>query len=197
MEHVASRQKLIIFEGIASSGKTTLIKEMKNKLDENFSVEVVGEDETLMPFIDNKSKEVALEFIKKFLDSRIKNLKASVIIIDRLHLTHAFRTKSSITYFRNVEDYLLKHYQTYVILLKIAENKIQSRIEHANFIRGERWEKGKAGTMEEKIDYYKTQQGYLLEISKESQLKLMQIDTTSMNWVEIADSIINDAVLVR
>ncbi|MBI2676358.1 MAG: hypothetical protein HYX21_00165 [Candidatus Yanofskybacteria bacterium] len=190
-----NKSKLLIFEGIASSGKTTIVKELTNKLKENSSVEIIGEGETLMPLVDNISKKTALKFLKEFLDSRVKKIKTSVVIIDRFHFTHAFRTKSSVNDFKSIEGYLLEHYQPFIILLKMDESKIQERIEHARILRGEQWVKGKSGTLEEKIEYYTNQQRYLLELSRESKLKTVVVDTTVMNWTELADDIVSNILL--
>ena len=61
--------KILILEGIATSGKTTI----KNKLEKYFDKKdlkylVVEEDETLMPILHNTTKRLAIAHLKKVIE---------------------------------------------------------------------------------------------------------------------------------
>ncbi len=183
------RQKLIIFEGIASSGKTTLINKLKDKLASDFSVKVISETETLMPLIDNKSPETAITFLKECLENTLKNFQEEVFIIDRFHLTHAFRTNTTLSDFKDIEDKLKILYTPFLILLTIDDELIKQRITKTAELRGTTWAKGKQGTIDEKVEYYKNQQEELIHLVKESEINSLLLNTSHMNWNELTKSI--------
>ncbi|MCX6758183.1 MAG: hypothetical protein NTX14_00560, partial [Candidatus Nealsonbacteria bacterium] len=57
--------KIIILEGIATSGKTIVIKELSKALiKQKASFSVMSEVETLLPLLDNKDKRKSIEFLK-------------------------------------------------------------------------------------------------------------------------------------
>src|SRR3990167_7124032 len=96
--------KILILEGIATSGKTSV----KNKLADAFvekgiNFSIIEEDETLMPILHNTDKQVGIDLLKKVIDNALKAEK-DFIIFDRLFFTHIFRTKSSIEDFREIEN---------------------------------------------------------------------------------------------
>lgn len=169
--------KVIIFEGIATSGKTTLEKLLK----EGFrNVEIISETKTLMELIDNRDPEVALDHLQKILNE-FKKKKVDILIIDRFHLTHAFRTANDLNFFNGIDEQLTA-YDTLLVLLTVAEDKIQERIEETARIRDGGWSKGKRGTIEEKVKYYTNQQLRLKYLFDESRLNKMMIDTTEKGW---------------
>src|SRR3989344_736664 len=155
------KSRLIIFEGIASSGKTKVARDLKIEFEKKeLSVAYISEEVTLMPVIDNKSVGVASDYLKKQLENLCKE-ETDVIIVDRFHFTHIFRTNAEIKHFREIELFLSNSFEAYVVLLTIGDDKIKDRILKAMEMRGSKWAKGRRGTIEEKVKYYMEQQNIL------------------------------------
>lgn len=171
-------QPFIIFEGIASSGKTTLERMLQEKLEGSV---IVSEGQTLMPLIENKELQKAVEHLSTVLDE-IEKQSAKAFIVDRFHLTHAFRTNVSLPLFGKIEEKLAKTYQSLIVLLQMDEDVISERIEETALLRGSSWAKGKQGSLEEKVEYYKNQQQILIQLTKQSRLSSMIVNTTDKDW---------------
>lgn len=179
-------KRIIVFEGIASSGKTTLERTVAERLPDS---EIVTEGVTLMPAIDNTDVAAAKRHLEGVLDS-IRRSPARNVILDRFHLTHAFRTGSAVGEFSAIEDGLRDIGGTTVVLLTIDPEAIPARIEETVALRGGGWKKGKQGTAEEKIAYYRRQQETLEDLASSSRLPVLRIDTTAKDWEAYADSIV-------
>lgn len=183
--------KIILFEGIAGSGKTTLEKLLAEQLADSI---IVSEDKTLMALVDNRDVSVALGYLHSILDE-VKIHNTSYLILDRFHLTHAFRTKSKLSDFSIIEDELAKLGNVLIVLLVIDEKKIQQRIEETMTYRENGWTLGGQGakTLEEKKVYYRNQQKVLKEELRQSRFQSIVIDTTEKEWrkniEQIMDSI--------
>jgi thymidylate kinase len=171
-------QPFIIFEGIASSGKTTLERMLQEKLEGSV---IVSEGQTLMPLIENKEPQKAVEHLSAVLDE-IEKQSAGAFIVDRFHLTHAFRTSASISLFDEIEKRIHKQYKPLIVLLQMDEGVISDRIKETAALRGASWAKGKQGSLEEKVAYYKDQQRLLSELIKQSSLPTLILDTTDKDW---------------
>ncbi|KKP68813.1 MAG: hypothetical protein UR66_C0003G0078 [Candidatus Moranbacteria bacterium GW2011_GWE1_35_17] len=182
--------KIIILEGIATSGKTSV----KNKLIENLnkkglSFSIIEEDETLLPILDNKDKQISVDLLREIIIKKLKEEK-DFIIFDRLFFTHIFRTNSSIKDFEEIEN-LLKN-NSLLIFLKIDELKIPERINTARNHRDKEWNDyvDKKGTNKEIYQYYIKQQRLLLNLLDETSLKYKIFDTTQMDFENIANEIL-------
>lgn len=174
------KTRVIILEGIATSGKTTLQKLLENKLSADFAVKTFSEGITLMPLVENKLPGIAVSYLQKLL-LKFKKSKTDFIITDRFHFTHVFRTGNKNKYFRNVEQYFLKNFNVLTVLLFVNESVIKKNIIGSLRIR-KTWAKGKKGTLSEKVAYYKDQQRKFKEITKQSKLPVLKINTTQKNW---------------
>lgn len=181
-----TNKQLIIFEGIASSGKTTLENSVASRYEG--SCATISEAQTLMPLIENKDAEVAQDHLKHVCE-QLMQMDEELILIDRLHLTHAFRTHSELSIFASTENFLLQHFSILLVLLVIDEGSIKFRIEDAQNRRGPLWKHGKEGSLDEKVQYYIKQQRQLITYAQESTLPHIQIDTTGQWWDEYADVI--------
>jgi thymidylate kinase len=116
--------KVIILEGMTTSGKTSVKKCLEKFLTEkNISFSIVEEAETLMPLLKDKSKESSIPFLKKLLRDTLQE-KEEIVIFDRLLLSHLFRTKASINEFKEVIDILKPC--SFIGVLQIEEDKILS-----------------------------------------------------------------------
>jgi thymidylate kinase len=183
--------KILILEGIASSGKTTIRNELEKdfkKKDLNYLV--VEEEETLMPLLENTNKKIAVIHLKKIIKNSLKQ-KKDILIFDRLYFTHIFRTKSSIKDFKKIEKLLKK--SSLLIFLKIDKEKIGKRIfdtmkqrpKWANYVK-------KKGNKKEIIDYYTQQQKNLLELLKTSKIKHKIYNNTNNDFKKISKGIIRE-----
>ena len=114
--------KLIIFEGIASSGKTTLERMLVDRLPNS---KIVTEGDTLMPLIENRDPAVAIDHLRKLLVEFQKET-AEYLIIDRFHLTHAFRAHTSLKEFSVIEDGLCELGEVLIVLLTIDADSIKA-----------------------------------------------------------------------
>jgi thymidylate kinase len=168
----------IIFEGIASSGKTTLERMLQEMLEGSV---IVSEGQTLMPLIENKEPQKAVLHISAVLDE-IKKQSAGAFIVDRFHLTHAFRTSTSLSLFGEIEKRIKEEYKPLIVLLQMNEEVIPDRIKETAAFRGTSWAKGKQGSLEEKIAYYKDQQRKLTELIQQSSLPAVIVNTSDKDW---------------
>ena len=169
---------MIIFEGIASSGKTTLERMLQEKLEGSV---IVSEGQTLMPLIENKEPQKAVERLAAVLDE-MEKYPTTVFVVDRFHLTHAFRTGAPLSFLSGIEERVIKTYKSLIVLLEMDEDVIRERIEETALLRGSSWQKGKQGSLEEKVEYYKNQQRILIELTKQSRLPSMTVNTTDKDW---------------
>ncbi len=171
-------KKIIIFEGMASSGKTTLVKMLQEGIQDSA---VITEGETLMPIFEEKDPRVAAAHLMGVLQEA-RDVDSGTVIIDRLHFTQAFRTGSSLRAFRSIEDGLLGAGQPFLVLLTVRDEAILERIKETDEHRAGAWVKKKQGTYEERAEYYKAQQYVLRQCADESRLPVLVVDTTDKNW---------------
>ncbi len=184
--------KIIILEGIATSGKTSVKNKIAEALDEkkvNFSI--IEEDKTLMPILHNTDKQTSINLLKTVIGNALKEEK-EFIIFDRLFFTHIFRTKSSIKDFKEIES-LVKN-QSFLAFLEINHAKIPERIMYARQNRDKSWNAyvSKKGSDEEIYQYYINQQIFLLNLLKHTSLKYKIYDTTDMDFKNVAKMILED-----
>lgn len=59
--------KILLLEGIPTSGKTTLSRQIAKILDKQ-KIEIIDENTTWMPLIDNKNPQIALDFLLARID---------------------------------------------------------------------------------------------------------------------------------
>lgn len=182
-------KRVVIFEGIASSGKTTLEKMLLEELARRGSVAIIREEETLMPLFENRDPEKAVEHLWPFVD-RIVSSPEDIVIVDRLFITHAFRTRSSLEIFRSLEDKLLAQRVCLTILLTLEESAIRGRIEETIVHRAGRWSPGGNGDFEERIQYYIGQQRTLQGLANDSHIPVVRLDTTDKDWPRLCKEIL-------
>lgn len=178
---------ILLFEGIASSGKTTIERVLANALPDSV---LITEGDTLMPLIDNRDPQLAVEHVRQLLE-RFREVRAPYLLIDRLHFTHAFRTGADLTLFSEVEDELQKLGSVLVVLLTMHPSAIKERIQETILRRGDGWKKGAEGSIDEKVAYYTEQQKTLTSLVSVSRLPTITIDTTQKTWDDYAKSVIH------
>ncbi len=186
-----NQSKIIILEGIATSGKSTVIKYLSQLLDKsNLTFTIVGEDVTLMPILNNTEKEVSLDLLKRVINNAIQEGK-DFIIFDRLFFTHIFRTNSEYGEFRQIEEMIQN--SALLVFLKIDEEKIPVRIEYARQHRDKAWENyiRTKGSDEEIYQYYIDQQRILEKFINKTSLKYQVYNTTNLEFESIAQDLLD------
>lgn len=175
---------IIIFEGIATSGKSTLIK----ILQKSFKTQVFSEEQTHEPIMEDTSN-ANVPFFKALLYKIDK--QTEVVIFDRLYLTQAFRAGVSLNVYSEVEQYLFTRDST-TIFLKVDETAIAERVMKAAEHRQASWGdyiRTKGKTPEEIAGYYIKQQRSQLELLEQSKLPYKIFNTTNHDYQKIADKI--------
>lgn len=183
--------KTIIFEGIATSGKSSLIQQLKAKLASRLDVYVAGEAETHVPIM-KESEQLHVGFYKELLN-RVIGIGPDLLIFDRLYLTQAFRAKTTLAAYGEIEDEL-KSLNTTTIFLKVEPSKIEERVQQAINHREAEWGEyvaTKGDTPASQAEYYIGQQEYQLKLLSQSKLPYEIYDTTDHNYSRIADEIVS------
>jgi thymidylate kinase len=181
--------KVFIFEGIATSGKSTLIRQLKDSL-AHLRLSVVDEEETHIPIM-NEVEDSHVDFFINLINQKIAS-NSELVIFDRLYLTQAFRSKIGIESYKQVEELLLLH-NPLTIFLRVTDEAIADRVYKASQHREASWEdyiKTKGQTIEQIAEYYSNQQSNQLELLKSSIIPYKIFDTTSHKYQEITEEIV-------
>jgi thymidylate kinase len=183
--------KAIILEGIATSGKSTVTDQLVQALPSSLSISVKDESVTHIPIM-KKTDETNLDFFTALISKTIQENK-DVVIFDRLYLTQAFRSKTTINDYALIENMLLP-LNPIIVFLKIDENALAERVSKAIAHRDPAWgdyvyTKGK--TLDEIVNYYVNQQKSQLEILKQSRLPFKVFDTTNHDYASVVAYLIN------
>ncbi|MCC7432974.1 hypothetical protein IT412_05640 [Candidatus Peregrinibacteria bacterium] len=182
--------KSIILEGIATSGKTSVKNLLSKTLTEqNINFSIFEESQTLMPVLNNSDKNTSLDFLKTVINQAL-SLQKDLIIFDRLFFSHIFRTKSTMSDYRDIEK--LFDHQCFLAFLKIDETEIPQRIAKARIHRGQEWDNyvGKKGDIKQVNEYYIGQQKQLLDLVNQTTLTSKIYDTTTLDFEKIAQDIL-------
>lgn len=185
--------RTLIFEGIATSGKSTIINQLSHELAAHQTIKVVPETETLMKIVDNTDKSVSIAYLSELIE-RIYREDHDLVLFDRLYLTHVFRTHSSMADYKIIEDMLRPH-KPKTIFFEVDENAIADRVAKASEHRDPKWKDyiyTKGTTMEEIADYYIQQQRNQLQILRKSTLPYKIFNTTGHNYDAAAKAIVSD-----
>jgi len=181
---------ILIFEGIATSGKSTLIEQLKNSLNDK-QVTVVDEDETHVPIM-NETDSTHIDFFTNLVQQKT-SVDSDVVIFDRLYLTQAYRAKVGLTPYEGLERLLLP-LQPLTVFLKVENEAIAERVLKASQHRDDTWKdyiwtKGK--TVEQIAQYYIDQQTSQLELLKFSIIPYRIFDTTEHTYAEITQQLVD------
>lgn len=176
--------KILIFEGIATSGKSTVVNKLVKALPKNLKVIEADEEVTHVPIMEQR-KELHIDFFEDLI-RKLTGGKPDVLIIDRLYMTQAFRAKCGLDAYKNLEEFLLPFNPT-TIFLKVDEKAISERVQKATEQRNPEWaeyvkSRGEEG---EYADYYVNQQRSQLKLLKESLLPYRIFDTTNHDYEDI------------
>ena|ERR1035437_1089993 len=182
--------KILVFEGIATSGKSTITGYLVKSLKGEMRIDLATEEQTHLPIMAQRSDLNTL-FFKDLINER--TLKhPDLLIFDRLYITQAYRAKSDLTEYLIIEDILLPH-SPHTIILKVDEGAITERIKAASEHREEKWLeylKTKGNNFEEIAQDYIDQQRGLLKLVKQSKLPYTVFDTTNHDYGTIVEEIL-------
>jgi thymidylate kinase len=181
--------KILILEGIATSGKSTLTESIKEKL-KGQVVLVATEEKTHLPIM-RQTNELHVPFFEQLIKQLIFE-KPGLIIFDRLYLTQAFRAGVNLSSYVALENLLAK-YSTLAVFLKVDEQTIAERVAKAAEHRDPSWAeyiKTKGSTKNEIAQYYISQQRNQIELLRTSKLSHMVCDTTQHNYSDITQQIL-------
>jgi thymidylate kinase len=181
--------KILILEGIATSGKSTITDVIKEQL-KGLSVQVATEEETHIPIMKQTS-ELHLAFFEDLI-KRLVDENPDLIIFDRLYLTQAFRAGVSISKYSDLETSLSK-YDTLTIFLKVDDQAVAERVTKAAEHRDPSWGeyiKTKGKTTNDIADYYISQQRSQIDLLKTSNLPYLVCDTTNHDYEYIVQQIL-------
>lgn len=181
--------KTLIFEGIATSGKSTLVKELVKALPESMKVIEASEELTHEPIMEQR-EELHIDFFKDLI-RKLASSEPDLLIIDRFYMTQAYRAKCGLDVYKNLEELLLQFNPT-TIFLKIDEQAIAERVQKATEHRNPEWaeyikDRGEEGKY---ADYYIRQQRSQLELLKESLVPYRIFDTTNHDYKAVAKELI-------
>lgn len=182
--------KLIILEGIATSGKSSVKNQLAAALTRRGTqFSVIEEEETLMLLLNNTDREVGLALLRLVIERALAS-DAEVVIFDRLYFTHIFRTGSEHRDFAEIERRLGG--RTFLAFLKIDEAQIPARLAATREHRGGSWEEHvrRRGSVEEVNRYYINQQRRLLSLLGETVVPHRVYDATGGDYDGIAADIL-------
>jgi thymidylate kinase len=183
--------RTLIFEGIATSGKSTIIDYLVKALKGEVTIELATEEQTHEPIMARRS-ELNIGFFADLIN-KLTLKHPDLLIFDRLYITQAYRAKTDLTEYSAIEDALMP-YSPHTIVLKVDESAIADRIKTAAKHRGDEWVekywKAKGDSFEEIAKDYITQQRGLLELIKQSKLSYTIFDTTSHDYGTITEDIL-------
>lgn len=181
--------QILIFEGIATSGKTTVINKLAKSLPDLVKVRIFTEQFTHEPII-KKKEGLHKDFFTKLITEAMSG-NYDVVLFDRLYLTQAFRAKKSLKEFLDIETMLFVNYVTTIFLL-VDESGISKSISGAIKHRDTSWGeyvKTKGQTALGQADYYIDQQRRQLKLLKESMLPYKIYNTTNGNYEKIVEDL--------
>jgi thymidylate kinase len=181
----------LIFEGIATSGKSTIIDSLVRSLKDEMSIELATEDQTHEPIMEQRS-ELHAPFFEELINE-LAMKRPDLLIFDRLYITQAYRAKIDLTQYSSIEQALMP-YNPHTILLKVDEAAVADRIKAAAKHRGEEWVekywKPKGDDFEEIARNYIEQQRGLLRLVEQSNIPYTVFDTTDHGYGTIAKDIL-------
>lgn len=182
---------IIILEGMSTSGKTTVQKELALLLDHTgINFQIIEQNFGLpKETYDDPNSNNSLQFLLKFLQNHCEHDK--IIICDRLNLSHAAITDYSDEQFKLI-DKELNNYDPLLVFLKINETEIPQRLREAVDHRGQQWvdelEK-RGGTFEERAKWFMDTQRKVEGLFNQSGLPKIMFNTTDKDFKRIAEEI--------
>lgn len=176
--------KTFIFEGISSSGKTSICSNLQHYCEDNrINARYLKEAETIIPLIDNVNIATATEFMETLISAE---LGECVNIIDRFHISHCFKTSRTLSAYKSVEK-SLSNYNPTLIMLRLNEECIFDRIESAAKYKNPDWIKymieNRGGSIAGVVDFLIGRQRLIEKLFSESSLEKEIIDIEAYDFI--------------
>lgn len=185
--------KAVIFEGISSSGKTSVSMNLCRFCDErHIDYSFVKEAQTIMPMIDNEDPAEAVRFLAELLEQELSTDKP-LHIFDRLHVSHGFKTGNTIAPFSQIESEL-KRVNALLVVIRVAEEEIESRIREAIKYKDPKWGEymiRKHGSIEAIGAFLAERQRNIEKMAQESQLDKLVLTINEYDYVRPTRRIID------
>jgi thymidylate kinase len=182
--------KTLIFEGIATSGKSTITNNLVESLKDEMTIELATEEQTHEPIMAQRNELHTLFFEDLLHKLTLKH--PDLLIFDRLYITQAYRAKSSLAEYSSTEAALLP-YSPHTVILKVDEAVIADRIKAASEHREQEWReylKTKGNNFDEIAKNYIEQQRGLLKLVEQSKIPYSIFDTTGHDYGTICEDIL-------
>jgi thymidylate kinase len=183
-----------IFEGIATSSKSTVINALANRLPGHYKVRVYSEQFTHIPII-KKLNEPCNDFFTHLISEAFAG-GYDVLLFDRLYLTQALRAKKHLDDYLDVEMLLFTQ-DAKTIFLYVKPEQIVVRIAHAMTHRDPEWEEyvaTKGEGIQEQAQYYIDQQKKLRELLGQSRLDQEAYDVTDGDYERVIKSLRDEII---
>jgi thymidylate kinase len=184
--------RFLILEGIATSGKSTVIEAVSRDLGDSLKVLLLSEEQTHVPIMKD-TKDSHIGFFENLIDKAIA-AEVDLVIIDRFYLTQAFRAELSLAEYKSVES-KLRPYSPLTVFLEVDEDAIEKRVAKAAEHRPADWGeyiRTKGKTPQEIAAYYANQQESQLALLKESSLPFMVFGTTNHDYESVEQTILKE-----
>jgi thymidylate kinase len=181
---------ILIFEGIATSGKSTITDYLVKSLKDEMTIELATEEQTHEPIMASRNKLHTLFFEELINKLMLKH--PDLLIFDRLYITQAYRANSNLAEYSSIEEALMP-YSPHTIILKVDEDAIADRIKAASEHRDQEWLeylKTKGDNFEEIAQDYINQQRGVLRLVKQSKIPHMVFDTTDHDYGTVEKDIL-------
>ena len=182
--------KLINFEGIATTGKSTVETELEKICErEGYSFKLYHEDDTVIPLMGEKTVSSSVAHLKKIIE-QIKMDTTDVVVLDRFFLTHLKRTKGGLDEYAHFLEQFTALHPT-IIFLHIAEGAIKPRLEDAVARRHQRFADfiNERGGVDTNVTKYIEEQRYLLNLLPTIGIPFTTFETSDMQFTKIAQDI--------
>lgn len=196
----------IVLEGLSCSGKTSLFNALKLQhgildnserntifLSENYSqnlnlvngkYEKLSKAENFMVLQDRISMLENLNNYANSMGMHSRRARGLFYIFERFHINFAFCFgKGCDTGYKEVES-RLKNLNAHTILCTISDHEIERRLKHRASITG-------GAVTQKEILEYKANQDILIKLAKSSVLPTIILNTDSMDWENLAKSVLN------
>jgi thymidylate kinase len=183
--------KTLIFEGIATSGKSTITNYLVRSLRDEMTIELVTEEQTHEPIMAQRNDLHMLFFEDLFNKSTLQ--RPDLLIFDRLYITQACRAKSDLGNYSAIENALMP-YSPHTIVLKVDEDTIAGRVKAASVHREPEWQeylKSKGSNFQEIAREYIIQQRGILRLVEQSKIPYTVFDTTTHDYDTVAEEILD------
>ncbi len=181
--------KIIIFEGICTSGKSSVIQKLKRILSERkLPCNIVTEDEVKKAMFANTDMTKSILRMEKFLAKNVHSKKN--VLFDRLYLSLVDRCEQPDSLFKNLEERIIKHNAS-IVFLYIPPRSIKIRLSGASLHRGTKWKNylDGLGGIEMATTYYSNQQKKILRYLKQCSVPHIIYNTESRDYEHISEKI--------